>query len=266
MAFSLTWLPDVLLKAGLKVARVDGWELRGLGDMGEVFGVICHHTAGPNNLNMPSLNTIINGRPDLRGPLAQLGLGRDGTFYVIAAGRCQHAGQGIWNGETAGNSHFIGIEAENTGLGNDTPWPDVQVQAYRHGVAAILRHINRGAEWCAGHKEWALPHGRKDDPTFEMVAFRTAVAAIMAGSSPSPALIPRSEPVSGNGAAQARPTLRRPVTDDLVKVIQMKLKVDANGVFGPATEAAVRAFQRTAGMVPDGIVGPKTWAALDALP
>jgi peptidoglycan hydrolase-like protein with peptidoglycan-binding domain len=265
MAFSLTWLPDVLLNAGLKVAKVDGWELRGLGDMGEVFGVICHHTAGPKNLNMPSLNTIINGRPDLRGPLAQLGLGRDGTFYVIAAGKCQHAGKGMWNGQAAGNTNFIGIEAENTGLANDSPWPDVQVQAYQHGVAAILRHINRGAEWCAGHKEWALPHGRKDDPCFEMVPFRTAIAAILAGGTPPPVLIPPSEPANGNTSAPSRPTLRRPATDDLVKVIQAKLKLDPDGKFGPATEAAVRALQREKGLLPDGIVGPRTWALLDQL-
>jgi hypothetical protein len=264
MAFSLTWLPDVLLQAGLKVAKVDGWEFRGLGDMGEVFGVICHHTAGPKNLNMPSLNTVLNGRPDLRGPLAHLGLGRDGTFYVIAAGRCQHAGPGTWNGETGGNTHFIGIEAENTGLPADSPWPDVQLLAYQHGVAAILRQIKRDAEWCAGHKEWALPHGRKDDPCFEMAGFRSAVSAILAGGTPPIAPIPQSEPAAGD-AAQPRPTLRRPATGDLVKVIQTRLKLDSDGSFGPGTEAAVRALQREHGFVPDGIVGPKTWALLDQL-
>jgi len=260
MPFSLTWLPDVLLNSGLKVANVDGWQFRGLGDMGEVFGVICHHTAGPKDQNMPTLNTIINGRSDLRGPLAHLGLGRDGTFYVVAAGRCQHAGQGVWHDETAGNTHFIGIEAENTGLPGD-PWPDVQLEAYQHGVAAILRQISRDENWCAGHKEWALPHGRKDDPSLDMVSFRAAVSAILTGGAPPLPSIPASE----SNDPGARPTLRRPATGDLVKLVQTKLKLDADGNFGPATEAAVRAFQRTAGLVPDGIVGPKTWAALDQI-
>jgi hypothetical protein len=264
MPFSLTWLPDVLLEAGLKVAKVDGWDLRGLGDMGEVFGVICHHTAGPKGLNMPSLNTIINGRSDLRGPLAQLGLGRDGTFYVVAAGKCNHAGPGVWNGVTAGNTHFIGIEAENTGLGDDLPWPDVQMQAYRHGVAAILRHVNRDAEWCTGHKEFALPHGRKDDPSFEMVEFRGFVSTIVGGSAPPLTPIPASEPDSADGR-EGRLTLRRPATGDLVTQLQKKLRLNPDGVFGSITEAAVRAFQRSASLVPDGIVGPKTWAAIDQL-
>src|SRR6185503_4879149 len=96
MAHSLTWLPDALKNAGLKVSLVDGWENRGRGNIGNIFGVICHHTAGPKTGVMPSLNTLINGRSDLPGPLAQLGLGRDGTYFVIAAGRANHAGDGIW--------------------------------------------------------------------------------------------------------------------------------------------------------------------------
>jgi hypothetical protein len=125
MAHALEWLPDVLLAAGLKVAPVDGWAEREAGDIGSIAGVMCHHTAGPAHGNMPSLRTLIEGRPRLSGPLAQLGLGRDGTFYVVAAGKAHHAGAGMWRGVPAGNSHFIGIEAENTGL-HDDPWPGVQ--------------------------------------------------------------------------------------------------------------------------------------------
>ena len=75
MAFQLTWLPVVLRNAGLKVAEVDGWPNRGRSEMGVVKGVICHHTAGPRSGNMPSLGVLKNGRADLAGPLAQLGLG-----------------------------------------------------------------------------------------------------------------------------------------------------------------------------------------------
>src|SRR5881392_2639111 len=196
MAFSLTWLPDVLKAAGLRVAVVDDqWKTRGRGDMGKVVGVICHHTAGPKNGNMPSLKTIINGRSDLPGPLAQLGLGRDGTYYVIAAGRAFHAGAGQWQGVTTGNSSFIGIEAENMGTSAD-PWPAVQVDAYQRGVAAILQHLGKGPEFCAGHKEYALPKGRKPDPTLDMKAFRAAVTSIMNGATPPPTPIPAVEPTA----------------------------------------------------------------------
>src|SRR5215210_1901272 len=194
MSFSLIWLADVLKNANLKVAPVPGWQDRGRGDVGETLGVLCHHTAGSRVGNMPSLNTLINGRPDLRGPLSQLGLGRDGTYYVIAAGRCNHAGKGIWKGLVNGNSNFIGIEAENTGSSNDFPWPAVQLDAYHRGAAAILKHIGRGAEFCAGHKEFALPKGRKPDVSFDMVAFRSSVAAILNGAAPVSTLIPAIEP------------------------------------------------------------------------
>jgi hypothetical protein len=264
MTFSLTWLPGVLEAAGLKVAPVPGWENRGRGDVGEIFGVICHHTAGQRTGNMPSLHTLLEGRPDLSGPLAQLGLGRDGTYYVIAAGRCNHAGKGIWQGITTGNTSFIGIEAENTGKADDLPWPAIQIDAYQRGVAAILKRIGRGSGFCAGHKEYALPKGRKSDPPFDMSDFRAQVAAILSGTAAPPPLIPAVEPSPAPGTA-GRPTLRRGATGELVRQIQTKVGVTPTGNFGPVTEAAVRAFQRDQGFVPDGIVGPKTWAALDAV-
>ena len=103
MAFSLTWLPKVLLDAGVKVAEQPGWKTRGRGDVGVVKGIICHHTAGAKTGNMPSLGVVTNGRSDLPGPLAQLCLGRDGTFFVVAAGRCNHAGDvDSRNGSVAG--------------------------------------------------------------------------------------------------------------------------------------------------------------------
>lgn len=266
MPNKLIWLPTVLKESGLKVALVDGWEYRGRGDIGDVCGVICHHTAGPKKGNMPSLRTLIEGRSDLPGPLSQLGLGRDGTFYVIAAGRCNHAGKGIWQDIRTGNSNFIGIEAENTGTSND-PWPQVQMDAYERGVAAILKQIDRGAEFCAGHKEYALPAGRKNDPSFDMGMFRQHVAAILDGHAPSPTLIPAVEPPKSPGAPAGRPTLRRGAKDAnaiWVKQLQEKLGLGIDGDFGPKTEAAVRLFQRENSLVPDGIVGPKTWLALDA--
>lgn len=256
MAFSLTWLPEVLERAGLKVAEQPGWRTHGRGDIGRVLGVMCHHTAGPAQGNMPSLNIITNGRPDLSGPLAQLGLGRDGTFYVVAAGRANHAGGGKWEGVTTGNSSFIGIEAEHTGKPDD-PWPEVQMDAYRRGVAALLARIGATPMMCCGHKEYALPKGRKPDPTFDMMEFRAKVALIMASPAPPPLIAAHD--------AQDRPTLRRGTRGDLVKLLQGKIGIaPVDGLFGAHTEAAVREFQRRKQIVPDGIVGPKTWLALDS--
>ena len=266
MAFSLTWLPDVLKGAGLKVSLDPGWENRGLGDVGNIFGVICHHTGvrNPGKLNMPTLNSLRNGRKAepglaaLPGPLAQLGLGRDGTYFVIAAGRAAHAGKGSFKG-VSGNLRYIGIEAENGGTTND-PWPQIQLDAYQRGVAAILKHLDKDSTFCVGHKEYAP--GRKDDPSLNMKEFRDAVSAFMNGATPSHPPIPAVEPAPPAGTPP-RPTLRRPMKGELVKQVQAKIGVTADGTFGPNTEAALRAFQRGHGLVPDGIVGPKTWIVLD---
>ncbi len=265
MPFQLTWLPTVLRNAGLKVAEVDGWVSRGRGPMAStVEGVVCHHTAGPDprHGNMPSLRLVRDGRSDLAGPLAQLGLGRDGTFYVIAAGRANHAGRGSWKGKS-GNSRFIGIEAENTGHATGSraePWPAVQLDAYKRGVAAILTKLGRGSEWCCGHKEW---RDTKPDPhSINMDVFRAEVAAIMGGIAPPPVIIPGTN-------VDGRPTLRRGRSSNpkfLVEEVQRKVGFTSDqidGQFGPLTEATVRRFQANKGLVPDGIVGPKTWAALD---
>lgn len=257
MAYSLVWLPQVLLDAGLKVAEVPGWQTRGNGDVSTPEGVLCHHTAGPRSGNMPSLRVLVSGRRDLRGPLSQLGLGRDGTFYVIAAGKAYHAGKGIWAGVSQGNAHFIGIEAEHTGKPDD-PWPEKQLLAYQHGVAALLKHIGHDAERCAGHKEYA-PR-RKPDPTFDMNEFRAAVREIIAGEAPVLSQIPAAEP-----DGQRRPTLRRGAVDQEVSVLQRVLGLPSTGAFDAQLEARVREFQRRRGLVADGIVGPKSWAELAVL-
>ncbi len=260
MTYSLTWLPDVLLAAGLKVSEVSGWRSRGHGDMGIVRGVLCHHTATASLVgNYPSLGVVTNGRADLPGPLCNVGLGRDGTWYIVAAGSAWHAGPGSWQGVTKGNTQLIGIEAENPGT-KGSVWPEVQKISFAHGCAAMLKYLGENPIMCAGHKEFAHPPGRKIDPNFDMGAFRREVALIMGGIAPAPSVVPS---VDGTG----RPTLKRGMKGDLVILVQKKLKIEADGDYGPHTEAAVRQFQRdNPPLVPDGRVGPKTWAALDAKP
>lgn len=169
------WLPEILRKAGLKVVEEPGWKYRGRGDFGEIKGVMLHHTAGAKTGNTPSLDVVTHGRKGLAGPLSQLVLGRDGTFFVVAAGRANHAGPGSWKGITNGNRYFIGIEAENTGLKNDSPWPEEQYDAYVKGVAAILEHLDLPTIMAVGHSEYAKPKGRKIDPSFDMDQFRKKV-------------------------------------------------------------------------------------------
>ena len=67
----------------------------------------------------------------------------------------------------------------------------------------------------------------------------------------------------GAGAYQADVLyVKRGHSGQGVALIQRKLGIAADGVFGPATERAVRRFQRREGLVADGIVGPLTRKAL----
>lgn len=179
MTYSLTWLADVLRAAKLAVAELPGWQTRGRGPMGVVKGVMLHHTACSAHSASPdpSLGTVEHGRPDLPGPLAHLLLGKDGVYHVVAAGRCNHAGRGVWQHISSGNSCFIGIEAENDGV--HEPWPAIQMDAYVDGVAAILKHIGAKSIMAVRHAEYALPRGRKIDPDFDGHIFRARVAAKM---------------------------------------------------------------------------------------
>lgn len=256
MAYSLTWLADVLRAAGLKVIEQPGWRDRGRAEMGKPRGILCHHTAGAKTGNAPSLKLVQDGRPDLPGPLSQLVLGRDGTWYVVAAGRCNHAGAGLWQGVSDGNGSLIGVEAENCGTPAD-PWPAVQMRSYVVGCAAILRHLREDSVMCAGHKEYAQPRGRKIDPSFDMVEFRLHIDNAMRRENPGELAVAKVSTVDPR-----RSMLRKGDQGASVYELQVKLGITADGAFGPATERAVMAFQEKRGLSVDGLVGPATWAAL----
>lgn len=174
----LTDLASTLRDAGLRVDEIHGWRQRGHGQMSGVRGVLWHHTATASTSgNFPTQNVVVNGRTGLPGPLANLGLGRDGTWYVVAAGLAYHAGSGSYPGiGSNGNGYLIGIEAENPGTGS-VPWPAAQLDSYRRGTAALLRAYGLGADRCIGHKEWT---NRKIDPhPLHMPTERGHVARVM---------------------------------------------------------------------------------------
>jgi N-acetylmuramoyl-L-alanine amidase len=173
MSVYIPWLVDAAKLTGYPVSEVAGWRNRGHGGMRVLEGVVCHHTAGPKTGNMPSLGVITNGRAGLAGPLANYGLARDGTIFVVAAGCAWHAGASAWAGFRDLNDEFLGIEAEDDGDGH---WTDQQNDAYPRLVASILFYCRRTSERSTAHRECCLPAGRKPDPAgINMVTLRNRV-------------------------------------------------------------------------------------------
>ena len=179
---------------GVRVVEHAGWETynrNSKGAWGPVHGVVIHHTAGSKSLNL-----CWTGTPSLPGPLCHTHLAKDGTATLLSAGRANHAGTFAQNAYDAalnektvhprpdsaepvdGNAHFYGIEIENLGDGKD-PYPTVQYDAAVRWAAAICRAHGWSAESVIGHKEGTR---RKIDPSFDMGAFRTRVAARLSPS------------------------------------------------------------------------------------
>lgn len=64
------------------------------------------------------------------------------------------------------------------------------------------------------------------------------------------------------GTAPGPRAARIGAVGDDVKALQVALGLDADGVFGPATDAALRKFQAAHGLVVDGVAGALTMKAL----
>lgn len=194
--------PAILRAAGLTVVEVDGWQTRGRPvSTGEFSpsGVLCHHTAtGPKNSNAAVVKLLVNGRSDLPGPLAQFGLARNGTVYLIASGRANHAGKAKASGNMPagdGNEEYIGIEAFNDGVGE--PWSNIQKNAYALLCAVLSVKITHNSEKSVrGHKETSVTG--KIDPKFDMVAFRSAVKAKIEALTAKPIAGPKPAPTKWN--------------------------------------------------------------------
>ena len=48
----------------------------------------------------------------------------------------------------------------------------------------------------------------------------------------------------------------------IVRYLQYRLNLEADGVYGPQTEDAIKKFQRQNGLTADGIIGPASWQKL----
>lgn len=72
----------------------------------------------------------------------------------------------------------------------------------------------------------------------------------------------RVDGIPGKNTLAGCPTCRKGARGNITRLIQEKLGVAVDGIFGQKTKNAVIAFQRAHGLIADGIVGQNTWRAL----
>src|SRR5947209_8322701 len=118
------WIADALRAEGCQVAEDCGdWKNYGRPSSSGAFSpsaVLLHHTGSTASTSdpFPTKSTLINGRPDLQGPLCQVGIDYAGVCHPIAAGRANHAGQAKATGPMPagdGNAMYIGFEIDYDG-------------------------------------------------------------------------------------------------------------------------------------------------------
>lgn len=291
------WLADAARLTGYPVVEVSGWRSRGVGGGGlsSVEGVLCHHTAGPSVGEAPSLRVVRDGRAGLSGPLSHYVLGRSGSPYVVAAGRCNHAGESAWDGIAGLNSRFVGIEAEDDG---DGQWTDEQRDAYPRLVAACLYYMRRGSSRCAAHREVAIPRGRKIDPAgWDMDALRGHISWLLEdplARIPRGAIAPTSVPAppppdagvappfplppgyyygplhgpqeSVSNIFRPNPEWRAGLRTWQERMADRGWTITADGMYGPQTADVCCRFQGEKRLTVDGLIGPATWRAAWSAP
>ncbi|MCX5398473.1 peptidoglycan-binding protein [Streptomyces sp. NBC_00102] len=276
---------------GLTISEHAGWRTHnrnGVGAWGPVNGVVIHHTAGSNSLEL-----VYAGRSDLPGPLCHSHLAKNGTVTMVGNGRANHAGSFAANAFNAmvtessthprpdsaepvdANSRTYGLEIENLGNGTD-PYPAAQYDAAVRWAAAVCRFHGWSADSVIGHAEGTR---RKVDPSFSMSTFRADVAKrLKPPTTPGTATKTTSTSTGKPKPVQYAPFpgaayFKKNPRSALITAMGRRLVAEGCGKYksGPGPQwtevdrLSYAAWQRKrgfSGTSADGWPGAQTWAAL----
>jgi murein DD-endopeptidase MepM/ murein hydrolase activator NlpD len=138
----------------------------------------------------------------------------------------------VAKGESVKKGQVIGLSG-GSGLGKELGYGPHLHLSFRHGGTFLTGTGNIDYEAFIGSPAPAKAPAKAKAPA-------------------APALKPRA----------GRPTIMRGSTGEHVVYLQTKLKLTADGIFGPNTHRAVADFQRANKLVADGIVGNNTWGVI----
>lgn len=182
-------LPARLRKRGGKVVEVYKWYGRGrpasTGGFAPV-GVLWHHTGGSSKGGLDYAEWMaFEGRSDLPAPLCQIAIGGDGTIYILASGRANHAGTAKASGSVAagdGNSLYVGVECMNNGTEG---WSKAQYDAMVLVGVVLGEVLGCTAQAQRAHKETSVT-GKWDPGALDMDKFRLDIASASLPKAPKP--------------------------------------------------------------------------------
>jgi hypothetical protein len=176
--------------AGVTVREAAGWRTRGNGQTSAYEGGLIHHTASGYAVAIPGTGigkVLIEGRPDLDGPLCNYAGNDDGSLTIIAAHPANHAGasggrsMGPLPVTTSFNRRVLGLEIVYPGV---TPMRPAQYRTAQIWARIVADVVGRGdIERVRAHAETSVTG--KWDPgdapgrTIDMAAFRRAARTIL---------------------------------------------------------------------------------------
>lgn len=174
-------LPARIRARGVTVVEMPGWQTRDSGDGPFApIGILDHHDAMGLHTDAVPRNMT---KPQTDG--AQLWIHSNGSLYMLAAGRCWHAGSGSGYGDIlggSGNTLSVGIETDYSGTG---PWPPALLATWRivhHELAKLIGFsAPQVARRLAGHKEYA-PARKVDPGNLDMGVMRANLVADLSGA------------------------------------------------------------------------------------
>ena len=129
-------------------------------DPAHIWAIVIHATANS------SLEGVISWFNNPQAELsAHYSIGKDGRIaqHVRDEDRAWHAGKSEWKGIPSANDYALGIELVNLNDGNE-PYPEEQHRANVQLCTYLCRKYSIKPGDIMGHRDIAVPMGRKTDP------------------------------------------------------------------------------------------------------
>lgn len=170
------------------------------GGSGDITAIVLHDTGDATTKAQQIGSYFQNPEAEVSSHYT---IGKDGAIVqsVEDGNRAWHAGVSSFQGRDDVNDYSLGIEICNSGSGSD-PFTDAQYESTINLVAWMCKTYNLPVDRITGHRDIALPKGRKVDPAdnFDWDRVRKGVEAKLAGSTSASSSSSSAAPASSQSS------------------------------------------------------------------